>query len=387
MQGIIGHRSEGFSKMVTYSFILHFLFMGTVVLSKDLWGPRIPDFHSYNVSLVPGGVGLPPPSRPRGALSVRSAESTTSGLNQKIKSPPNLKISPPAPSVRSKSPAIPKVSAPKNVAKDSGPSVQSANSSPAAIAESNKAAFVPKIDPEDLPDWKKKSRSMKLPEIPEELPLRRNTSPIRKTAKIEFPKRGNVLPREKVLVEPLPPAKSLQKSTGLNTSQALNQVDSPPLKPTLSPNVNTAPSDGFEGDGLSPPNTFSENGASASIQSPLRGGFGQGMTGTGSASVDQSFFGFPSYIQKINNKISGRWSPPPVTIRENQIGVVIRFDIKKSGNIDKETIVVEKSSGNSFFDQAAMRAVYRSHPLPPLPGRFSDNKLTIHFSFTVKEDS
>jgi protein TonB len=87
----------------------------------------------------------------------------------------------------------------------------------------------------------------------------------------------------------------------------------------------------------------------------------------------------------MENKISGQWSPPAVAIQGDGAGTIIQFRVRKDGTI--EAVEVEKSSGNRFFDQAAMRAISEAHPLPPLPEDIHEERLTVHFSFTVQKGS
>ena len=47
-------------------------------------------------------------------------------------------------------------------------------------------------------------------------------------------------------------------------------------------------------------------------------------------------------------------------------------------------IEVEETSKNEVFDQAAVRAVRYSNPLPPLPKEFQESELHVHIRFTVK---
>lgn len=103
---------------------------------------------------------------------------------------------------------------------------------------------------------------------------------------------------------------------------------------------------------------------------------------TGSASLNVSLFKFPYYLKSIENKISGQWSPPPALLQEELVGAIVQFNVTRRGII--ESVEIEKSSGNSQFDQAALRAVYNASPLPPLPDGLTDDPLKVHFSFTVQ---
>lgn len=105
---------------------------------------------------------------------------------------------------------------------------------------------------------------------------------------------------------------------------------------------------------------------------------------TGSAALNASLFKFPYYLRSIENKISGQWAPPPA-LQEEIVGAVVQFSVNRRGRI--ESVEIEKSSGNSQFDQAALRAVYNANPLPPLPEGLTEDPLKVHFSFTLQRGS
>jgi TonB family protein len=112
-----------------------------------------------------------------------------------------------------------------------------------------------------------------------------------------------------------------------------------------------------------------------------------GIVGGGAGGAGDASLQFPGYLQKMENKISGVWAPPPVSFQGEPANVTIQFNVMKNGHVERESIKVEKSSGNPFFDQAAMRAVYGADPFPPFPEFLSEDRLSIHFNFTVLENS
>jgi len=133
-----------------------------------------------------------------------------------------------------------------------------------------------------------------------------------------------------------------------------------------------------------------EAAAPSHPSAPSTSGSGQqannpSVVATGSASLNASLFKFPYYLKSLENKISGEWSPPPVLLEEAVVGAIVQFHVTRRGSI--EAVEIEKSSGNSQFDQAALRAVYNSNPLPPLPEGLSDDRLKVHFSFTLQRGS
>ena len=59
---------------------------------------------------------------------------------------------------------------------------------------------------------------------------------------------------------------------------------------------------------------------------------------------------------------------------------LVRFTINRDGRVSR--IELERSSGNSSFDRAALRALYAANPLPPLPPAYRKNSLTVHLTFS-----
>lgn len=101
----------------------------------------------------------------------------------------------------------------------------------------------------------------------------------------------------------------------------------------------------------------------------------------GTATVDVPDFKYSYYLLAIQNKVSANWFPPPGIEYSGVKEVMVVFKIRRNG--DLMDVTIEKGSGNDYFDQAALRAVLRSKPLPPLPQGFFDNSLKVHFTFII----
>jgi protein TonB len=101
-------------------------------------------------------------------------------------------------------------------------------------------------------------------------------------------------------------------------------------------------------------------------------------TSTGSIAVDASDFPFTYYLRLIQSKIGERWSPPRAAAAGGE-RVVVLFEIQRDGQIREPS--VERSSGNTLYDQSALRAVTEASPFPPLPPEFKASSLRVHFGF------
>jgi TonB family protein len=78
-----------------------------------------------------------------------------------------------------------------------------------------------------------------------------------------------------------------------------------------------------------------------------------------------SEFRFPPYVAIVRDKVERNWNPPPGA---KGVKVKVMFKILRSGRVGDARLV--ESSGNFYFDQAAMRAILSSSPFPPLPEGF-----------------
>lgn len=101
---------------------------------------------------------------------------------------------------------------------------------------------------------------------------------------------------------------------------------------------------------------------------------------SGPVSISSDNFKYPYYEISLRNKIERNWSPPPLIKGSSWVRVVIG----RNGRILTTEII--ESSGNSFFDQAALRAIYLSDPFPPLPDNYFGSNLMFKVGLEPKED-
>jgi TolA protein len=103
--------------------------------------------------------------------------------------------------------------------------------------------------------------------------------------------------------------------------------------------------------------------------------------GTGIA-VDAANFPFGYFLAAIERRVSENWFS---AVSEGGTGLtcVVYFKLMRDGSVSDTRI--ETSSGNAYFDRAAVRAVKSGAPFPPLPRAFTDAFLGIHFTFVQKD--
>ncbi len=88
------------------------------------------------------------------------------------------------------------------------------------------------------------------------------------------------------------------------------------------------------------------------------------------------------YFSELADKIRDAWILPPQLKNEKRnLMVVLAITISADGRILK--VVVEKPSGNAFFDESAVRAVKKLGQLTPPP--IKGDKITIGLRFFLRE--
>jgi colicin import membrane protein len=81
--------------------------------------------------------------------------------------------------------------------------------------------------------------------------------------------------------------------------------------------------------------------------------------------ISSEDFKFPTYLATIRLSIEQNWNPPP-GIKGTKAKV--QFRVLRSGRV--ADAVLQESSGNFYFDQAAVRAILQSSPFPEMPDGF-----------------
>jgi TonB family protein len=86
------------------------------------------------------------------------------------------------------------------------------------------------------------------------------------------------------------------------------------------------------------------------------------------------------YYSRIWEKIKEEWTLPGDLLKgKTGLEAIIVITINRDGKIQKPWF--EKRSGNTLYDQSAMRAIKKADPLPPIPKEFSDSTFEIGIRF------
>ncbi len=114
--------------------------------------------------------------------------------------------------------------------------------------------------------------------------------------------------------------------------------------------------------------------------------FGEGLPdGGGIPSIGSSVFPYDYYRASLVSILRSHWRRPvaPRGLPES-IRCRVRFTIIKSGIIQNPAIL--SPSGNRALDQSALRAVYDSSPLPPLPFQYGHGSVSAEVVFELTPD-
>lgn len=125
-------------------------------------------------------------------------------------------------------------------------------------------------------------------------------------------------------------------------------------------------------------------GAAPAVDLPSAPGLPSGSAGAAGTSLSfgadvaafDADFPFSYYVQQLVSLIGANWFRPDAS--EGAV-CTVSFRIRRSGQVTD--VKVEASSGESYYDRAAVRAVYAADPLPPLPNDYRNDQLGVHLRF------
>ena len=98
-------------------------------------------------------------------------------------------------------------------------------------------------------------------------------------------------------------------------------------------------------------------------------------TGAGPLTLSVTDFPYAWYIRQVAGKIREKWDGKAIPGQQP----AVMFEIGRDGRLNQATI--NKSSGNAYYDQVALRAINDAGPFPPLPDDFKKPVLRIGLQF------
>jgi len=105
------------------------------------------------------------------------------------------------------------------------------------------------------------------------------------------------------------------------------------------------------------------------------------VSGQGSLTLDVTDFPYAWYLRQVLQKVEERWQTQNRSSEPAQ-KPRIYVEIRRDGSIVPPRI--EQTSGSSFYDRAALRAITEASPFPPLPADWANPSLRVLFNFDLK---
>ena len=183
-----------------------------------------------------------------------------------------------------------------------------------------------------------------------------------KNAKVTPPPKNA---EEKPKAEEPPPSRRELASTGAAPTPQQSRVRKPPVEPEPS---NEVPY-GEGGPATGPYGMFQADGGSGGVR----------VTGDTGDFISR----YSWYVTAIRSRISSNWLKATVdpSIRVAPRVYVI-FQIYRDGRVVNPQLTA--SSGIPSLDRSALRAVYDSSPMPPLPGDYPSSSVAVEFWFDFR---
>ena len=89
------------------------------------------------------------------------------------------------------------------------------------------------------------------------------------------------------------------------------------------------------------------------------------------------------YWARVQSIISSQWEPPPIDMAGQTYTMIVKFRFQRDGTV--KDVVVQQSSGNTYYDLAGQRAVLRPRILPAFPADMTDGYKDVEMVFRVGE--
>ena len=105
----------------------------------------------------------------------------------------------------------------------------------------------------------------------------------------------------------------------------------------------------------------------------------------GIPSIGSSAFPYDYYRSSLVAILQSNWRRPVAPEGLTRTATCrVQFTILKSGIVQDARVA--QASGNEALDQSALRAVYNSNPLPPLPFQYGQSSVSAEVVFELTPD-
>lgn len=88
---------------------------------------------------------------------------------------------------------------------------------------------------------------------------------------------------------------------------------------------------------------------------------------------------------RVEAIIKSNWEPPPIDVTGQTYSVVMKFRFFRNGSV--KDVVIQQTSGNSYFDMAAQRAILKPRQFPQFPADMTETYQDVEMVFRVGESA
>jgi protein TonB len=107
---------------------------------------------------------------------------------------------------------------------------------------------------------------------------------------------------------------------------------------------------------------------------------GAGQVGIGPNSPLGNRLGW--YAELVRQRIAQNWRTNGLDARSQMSPAIVSFIIMRDGSV--RDVKLAQSSGNPTIDNTALRAVYDSSQMPPLPAQINESYISAQFTFNLR---
>lgn len=86
---------------------------------------------------------------------------------------------------------------------------------------------------------------------------------------------------------------------------------------------------------------------------------------------------------RVEAIIKSHWEPPPIDVTGRTYSVVVKFRFYRNGTV--KDVMIQQTSGNSYFDMAGQRAILKPRQFPQFPAEMTDSYQDVEMVFRVGE--
>jgi TonB family protein len=86
-----------------------------------------------------------------------------------------------------------------------------------------------------------------------------------------------------------------------------------------------------------------------------------------------------AYYETLWTRIKSEWALPRGILPSEKLEAIVDVTVSRSGIVN--SLKIEKTSGNRYFDQSAIRAIRKASPFPPIPENIRGSNLELGIRF------